>query len=526
MKQKNNNKKINKYLVGGKVNTYIEDPSDMLAKNDIMMAQAQLQAETNPLVQGLNILASLMGTAGNALIGMGSKSGGGTSPTPSSTGTGTGTSTITAKYGGKVPVEVEGGEVAETPTGKFIEFEGPSHEKGGINIALPPLTEIYSKEIKLDGKSLADRKKERENKEKRYSKQANQGDALGENTLKRVRQTNDIRDRFDKAIPVIISILKRQDNISAEKYEDGGSVLDLKVADPLDMLKKASKTFDPLAPLEKVKDFEMQGNQPAMKSYGDLKKNKRINISDTFGMTPGDLLGIAGNLYQSIAPYRNTLRSRAEDNPNVNTYKGFGQDALKANEEAMQYAQGILDNMMQDIELSSTSARRSLRNSASGINTIRALDIATESNKNKAQRDAYNQFAQIVMNNLQQKAQLENIQDEAVMRGEERKNTANIQDKDAFRTNIGQDKVNIGKGVTEIGKFLNKSKERDIMEAMLNSMYQYVGFDMSKGLTGKGGKSPEDMVKDGTWKYATDNPNTTDGRYSSLKEFKYVNGIK
>ena len=515
MKQKSSNKKINKYLVGGKVNTYIEDPSDMLAENDIMMAQAQLEAETNPLVQGLNILASLMGTAGNTLIGMGGKS------------VGSPSTTKTAKYGGKVPVEVEGGEVAETPTGKFIEFKGPSHNNGGINVSLPPLTEIYSEKIKIESKSLADRKKERENKEKRYSKQAKQGDALGKNTFNRVKQANAIRDELDKRVQDIFSVLKRQEDISAKKYQDGGSVLDLKVANPLDMLKKASKTFNPLAPLEEVKDFKMQGNQPAMRTYGDLKKNKRTNISDTFGMTPGDLLGIAGNLYQSAAPYLNTLRSRAEDNPNVNTYKGFGQDALKANEEAMQYAQGILYNMMQDIELSSTSARKSLRNSASGVNTMRAFDIATESNKNKAQRDAYNQFAQMIMGNLQQKAQLENIQDEAVMRGEERKNTANIQDKDAFRTNIGQDKTNIGKGITEMGKFLNKSKERDVMEALLESMYQYTGIDPMTGkLMGKGGKSPEDMVKDGTWKYATNNPNTTDGKYSSLQEFKYINGIK
>ena len=515
MKQKSSNKKINRYLVGGKVNTYVESPSDMLAENDIMMAQAQLEAETDPLVQGLSILASLMGTAGNTLIGMGGKSVGSTSPTK------------TAKYGGKVPVEVEGGEVAETPTGKFIEFKGPSHNNGGINVSLPPLTEIYSEKIKIEGKSLADRKKERENKEKKYSKQAKQGDALGKNTFNRVKQANAIRDELDKRVQDIFSVLKRQEDISAKKYQDGGSVLDLKVANPLDMLKKASKTFDPLAPLEEVKDFKMQGNQPAMRTYGDLKKNKGTNISDTFGMTPGDLLGIAGNLYQSVAPYLNTLRSRAEDNPNVNTYKGFGQDALKANEEAMQYAQGILDNMMQDIELSSTSARKSLRNSASGVNTMRALDIATESNKNKAQRDAYNQFAQMIMGNLQQKAQLENIQDEAVMRGEERKNTANIQDKDSFRTNIGQDKVNIGKGITEMGKFLNKSKERDVMEALLESMYQYTNIDPMTGkLMGKGSKSPEDMVKDGTWKYATNNPNTTDGKYSSLQEFKYINGIK
>lgn len=514
MNKKTNNKKKMKYTVGGKVNTYVENPSDMLAENDIMMAQAQLAAETDPLVQGLNILSSIMGTAGNYLM--------------SSAGSSTGKSTTTkAKYGGKVPVEVEGGEVAETPTGQLIDFNGPSHQNGGIDAALPPLTEIYSKKIKIDGKSLADRKKERENREKKFSKQADKGDAIGKNTLDRVKKANAIRDSLDKKIQDIFAVLEKQkENQAKQKFQTGGEVSNLEAMDPLEMLKKIFST-DPLTPTKGTTDFKMTSDHPPMSTYGDLKKNDRTNISDTFNMSFGDILGAAGNLYQSVSPYLNTLRSRSEDEPNVNAYRGFGEDALKSNEEALNYAQGILDNMLQDIELSSTAARKNLRNSSTGINTTRALDIATEGNKTRAQREAYNQFAQMVMNNLQQRAQLENVQDQMVMRGEEAKDLANRQDRDIYRTNIGQDKVNIGRGITEMGKFLNKSKERDVMETLLESMFSNTGIDPMTGeLKGKGGKTPEDMVKDGSWKQATNNPNTKDGKYRTLQEFKTVNRIK
>ena len=61
-----------------------------------------------------------------------------------------------------VPVEVEGQEVGETPSGQMIDFKGPSHEQGGIDVKLPKGTEIFSKRIKVGGKTMAERKKERE----------------------------------------------------------------------------------------------------------------------------------------------------------------------------------------------------------------------------------------------------------------------------------------------------------------------------------------------------------------------------
>ena len=59
-----------------------------------------------------------------------------------------------------IPVEVEGDEVGETPDGQLLDFNGPSHENGGIETTLPEGTEIYSKRIKIGGESMADRKEE------------------------------------------------------------------------------------------------------------------------------------------------------------------------------------------------------------------------------------------------------------------------------------------------------------------------------------------------------------------------------
>ena len=46
------------------------------------------------------------------------------------------------------------------------------------------------------------------------------------------------------------------------------------------------------------------------------------------------------------------------------------------------------------------------------------------------------------------------------MRGEGAKNLANIQDRDNYLSNLGQNEVAIGKTIASLGKYLNQSKER------------------------------------------------------------------
>ncbi len=69
-----------------------------------------------------------------------------------------------------VPVEVEGGEHFEMPSGHTGEFEGPSHEQGGIPTELPEGTKVYSDRIEVNGKSMADRKAQRERGIKKLEK--------------------------------------------------------------------------------------------------------------------------------------------------------------------------------------------------------------------------------------------------------------------------------------------------------------------------------------------------------------------
>lgn len=62
----------------------------------------------------------------------------------------------------KRKVEIEGKEAVQLPNGQSYMAEGPSHENGGIPIELPVGSRVYSKRVKKDGKSMAERKAKRD----------------------------------------------------------------------------------------------------------------------------------------------------------------------------------------------------------------------------------------------------------------------------------------------------------------------------------------------------------------------------
>jgi len=512
-------KKLVKYTTGGKINNYIEEPSTVLSEYDRTLAEADLESSTDPFVQGLNILSSLLGTAGNTMINMketGTKTpvakyGGTIHIKPENKGkfnatkkrTGKTTEELThsknpltrkraifaqnaAKWnkkalGGKVPVEVEGGESAETPSGDFLEFFGNSHAEGGIPTELEPGTEVYSDRISIDGKTMSERKKARENKERKFKKLSDKGDAVAKKTLERVKTVNAMEDNLDRTIQGIIA---KQERSNPQKMSLGDKVEETESKDPF-----------------------------------SFKQN----------MTLGDVLGIGGNLYQAVTPYLNTLRNRTESTPNRNVYANFGEDAIKANEQAMDYMRSLLDNTLQGLELSAVAQRSRGRNLSSGVNTQRAMDIASEMAKNKGERDIYNDYASQIIKLLGQRAELENTQDIVVMSGEEKRDLANRKDISNYISDIGQSKMYIGEGISNIGKSLNEAKQRNVTSNLLNDLFQYTGFNPYTGkLEGKGFSKEfaAMLVKNGKWKEARNNPNTEDGSYSSLEEFKKVNNLK
>ena len=233
---------------------------------------------------------------------------------------------------------------------------------------------------------------------------------------------------------------------------------------------------------------------------------------------------MAGNLYQAFAPLNNTMANRASDTPNINPYKGFGDDALKANDQAKTYAQRMLDSQLQDLESSSLSARRTSRNSAMGVNTQRALDLAIESNKEKATRGIYDSFTNQMLGIFNAQSQLENQQDIYQMQGKAAQDLADRQDKDNFYSQLGIDKTSVGRGIAETGKALNQTRTNDATENLLNSMFKYTSVDGSTGkLIGKkDSKAALAALASGDW-INLNNPDT--GKpFKTAREFaKYYN---
>ena len=170
-----------KYANGTTINgvkNYIPNPADALIENNKMMAEAEMKALQNPWLPVVSIAGGLLSTAVKAGAGKFQGFGGDVEEESLDAGT-TGDNNSQYAANGmnnvQADVEVEGGEMYETPQGEVGEFQGPSHAEGGIPLEVvdTPVanpnngdvqkeTKVYSKDLMLQGKSLAERKAARE----------------------------------------------------------------------------------------------------------------------------------------------------------------------------------------------------------------------------------------------------------------------------------------------------------------------------------------------------------------------------
>ena len=154
---------------GGVTPNGIPTPASTLNDYNIMMAQAEQEAASN---EWLPVVGMLGGLAQSAI----------------SAGVFTGTPKVTPKVPGataangmnsvNADVEVEGGEMYETPQGDTGEFQGPSHEQGGIPLEVgqdvQEGTKVYSDRLKVGKETLAERKAKREKQIANLEKMASQ----------------------------------------------------------------------------------------------------------------------------------------------------------------------------------------------------------------------------------------------------------------------------------------------------------------------------------------------------------------
>jgi hypothetical protein len=402
----------------------------------------------------------------------------------------------------EVPIEAEGNEMIETPDGSVGEIKGPSHEQGGVDMQVPGGTKIYSDRIAIDGRTMSDRKKARTKMVERLEKLLTKTptDKLLRNTLKRTQEVLNKEEAKDMMIQQAAGIGTPpiEDTGEVPQFDRGGIV-------PLSNYSYSSTvnpTFAQRNPL--LPDIDVGGNELGI---GDevlgLGEAVTLNVpstmqtplsfsplteqsllSNTFnansvgtqgekggrsagGLTLGDGIGMAGNLFNAFAPLLNTMRNAEATRPNENFYSEFGRDALDANQQAQDYVAGMRENALTRVAQQANASKANNRNSASSLNTIRALDLATDLGINTSRNQVYDSSSQNMINLLGQKAQLENMQDQVVMGGEQARDLANRQDMDNVFSNLAENYTNLGTNIQGLGKNLNTSQgNKDMLDIM------------------------------------------------------------
>lgn len=418
--------KIKKYNYG----TEIENPNQALVRNQLMMDKAKFDGANS--VKGLKML-------GNGLVQAGSMVSSFAEPNPEATGfkkfmqdnpdSINQAMTLMNMFamGGQipgVPVEVEGQEVAQMPNGQLSEFKGPSHEQGGIPIALPEGTEIYSKRIKIDGVSMANRKKKREKQSMTLESllEKNKTDILLQNALKRTKQNNEYIENADNQIQDVVKKsldFQENNNQGVEKFDDGGKIID-----------------------------------------------KLLSHS-------GDIIGLAGNLFNMNAGMDNTMANRAGDTPNINAFKDYGKEGLETIDKSKSYIEQMKSQQLKDLDLNRSTSIKNNRNSARGINQMRAFNLATDVGINDKQEDIYNNFSNSMMSILSSEANMKNARDGQVMQGEQIRDDNDRKDRDSFYSQLATNIKDKGKGIQEMSYDLNKMKEGKVASNLVNQISSY-----------------------------------------------------
>ena len=480
----------------------IQSPNQAIAENDIMWAKAQEGVDSDFLIKALDVVG---GFALNTGLNMMANS---TAETPAKVASVNqlksqpmvNQSSITtsakiyprAAYGG-ANIEVEGDEVAQYPTGDLVQFNGPKHENGGIDVNLPNGTDIYSDRISIDNKTMAQRKLEREKKAAKFSKMYEKDkSATVKSTLDRVLEINAQQEAFDLEIQGTANRLTPQNGMTPKASNGTGpGPTQRNYSSFFSNILAGMQTEDlsgvatPVTANTSVESSSLEDATEDPSFFANLYSKALSGLTNYFqsaeSPTGGDIVGTIGNLMQANNPRKLTLENRAGDQPNVNAFKNYGKNALAKLDQAKGALQGNLDLAMLDIDKSAQVATRTNSNGARSINTARALNLATQNVAQDAKAKANVEYASMLTQMLTGEANMLNDIDTKVMTGEHNANEADRMDRDAFYTQLAKDEVARGQAVSGVGKNMNALKEREYNQNMLDAMFDYSKVNLKSG---------------------------------------------
>lgn len=515
-----------------------DTPQEAIMMNNNAQAQATIDTMEDSGLKlmrnigtGFNIAGQLVGKYGSMFAGAGGAGAEGGIPGGEMTGMqklantkfGKGIQNVVYASGGQVPVEVEGNEMGQLPNGQMLDFQGPSHEQGGIPVDLPAGTKIYSDRVSIDGKTMAQRKASRGNKLNKLEKKIAKGDRVAKNTLDRYMLTAGKEEALDMSIQQMLNEADNNPEFAKggkirPKYEDGtGSsginIPEINMPDYFERKnKKSNLTFgidtnispninNPFA----YKSFEpgqfssqigkgigitspLQSEVPAKKTEdtGDTQGNG-FSVGELVPMI-GNALGIYGNYKAGSADEKAYLQAKASQTANTNAYKHYGKEALKTLDESKLFAKQMGDIQRSEVELARKTATDQNRKTARGINTMRALDLASQAGANRLDMQAYAQEAQQIQQILGQEANLKQQIDQVVMSGEESRDLRDRDDKANLLNMQARADISKGNMYSHIGKNINDMAENSAEMNAMNDAYGNFKYTSTGKLKGKPGE--------------------------------------
>ena len=526
MKDKKN--KLNFAFGGTAMN--IDSPSEALAKAQRVSQDAYMGAMFDPLVMGLNAIGGMAASKGLGMITQGIEQGGGLGeifgnikeslggrPNIDGSSSGTTAERISHAMGGtaKAAINAEGGEVLETPQGQITELQGPSHEGGGMDMDVPSGTEIFSKRLKgEDGKTMAKRKIERENNISKMQKLLDKdpNNPVLKKTMQRIMSNNERLDNKDVAqmdeMRNLVNSVKQSfafggtvspglplvnydeeiDPITGLPYPPGFSPTELensKYQQPNQSIgTKGSIEEVVLSPTIKpfknnsagiilpdnVYSGEISNSNPHL-PYGTTYKDPITpTTNEGLGITLGDGIGMAANLFGPIAQMQNARANRNATPTEVNQYKNFGEDSLNKIQQQYGYIDQLKNSKLADAELSRQGTMNRNNSSARGINTQRALNLASDAQHNEGKNAIYDAFAAQTMGIIGQEATQMSQNDQMRMRGEESRAEKELQNTDNYFNNRSRNLSDMFAGIGQTGKALNDTKERKVTAEALKGI--------------------------------------------------------
>ena len=444
-------------------------------------------------------------------------------------------------------VEVEGGEAYETPNGEVGEFVGPDHtddptKESGIkfqvgdensnitNKIIPEGTEIYSKKISKNGKTMANQKlksaKYIKSLEEKYKENPS---PLNFNTLARAKEVAAIQDAANQQIQEEVKALENLKGLESylakyggrvgNNYANGGNIeppptnnvsnIDRKMGlndfpysetaaqeywqtkwfndqnskwmtNQMQEIQKNDLNFEVnrrKKPKTNLIEYnQMWNDMGAYENGGKITKydfgdpdlkNPDDKEEEEIYLTEGDKKGQLGEAISMVGPLATTVANQLGTDPNINHWERFGQESLST----LEAQKGFLGQQFKNQEAKiGEMVRNQIRDNSGkfrGLAGLRQANLTATRAGGKMMNDAYLNFAQGMMGLNNQIASMQLSADTKRTAGAEAADLANRMDDDNFYTNLSKDIGNVGAGLQASGKNLNvKEMDKDINAIM------------------------------------------------------------